>query len=295
MLSLENLTLVNNAQMDNLADGGDLNIPNSSASDPLGTIDQGGMPTYQGSYPSPAPPTPVTPTPKAVVEYPVDTMPVEPAPVPPVAPIVVDPIMTPVEPVAPVAPIVVEPVPIDVTPAPAQAPAPAKKCYNYSVTNVTDYNVGFSYTDCCTGENVQLQVAPKATYDNIRYEVIVSDYGNDLQVTNLVPITVCDGTKANPILVAPIIPNSHPTDPLGTTTTQPVANVTPAPAPAPAPAPVVTSTAPTPEVKTTSTPIPTTTTTPAVAPVGKNLNYLVIGLGAVLVVLIAGKLMSPSK
>ena len=46
MLSLENLTLVNNAQMDN---EGDLNIPNSNSVDPLGTGD-GTMPTYQGSY-----------------------------------------------------------------------------------------------------------------------------------------------------------------------------------------------------------------------------------------------------
>ena len=67
MLSLENLTLVNNAQMDN---EGDLNIPNSNSVDPLGTGD-GTMPTYQGSYPAPTPATPITaPTPIAVVEPP---------------------------------------------------------------------------------------------------------------------------------------------------------------------------------------------------------------------------------
>ena len=75
MLSLENLTLVNNAQLD---DEGDLNIPNSTNSDPLGTR---AMPTYEGSYPSPAP-IDSNPAPIAVVELPVDEIPVPAQPMP---------------------------------------------------------------------------------------------------------------------------------------------------------------------------------------------------------------------
>jgi hypothetical protein len=308
MLSLENLTLVNNANADDAAS--DFNIPNSTQDDPLGTLKPfnpivGGSGDGRATNPIgiPIPQMDNADVPIDVL-IPPSTQPVQPQ-VP--QPVVETPIVVEPTPLVPTPPVVIEPTPQPLVPIVAEPIS--NNCYTFTLTNVSNQRYDIGYTDCCTGEAVNFTLMGGEKMDNCQYTT------TNFNTTDLVASNIVQGcipkvitpsplapTPAESVIapavmppienvptpietVAPIIPNSHPiNDPVGTKNTSIVETI----APTPEPAPINTQITQTPTTPTT-TPKPTAT---AIAPVGQNINYLVIGLGAVLVVLIAGKLMS---
>lgn len=227
------------------------------------------------------------------MSYPIGHAPIPPAFEPP-APVLEqpEPYKPPYEPV-PLPPYVpVEPSPLP--PAPIDPiflmPQPAK-CYNFSLTNVSNqvYNVGF--TDCCTGEAVNFALSAGETVNNLQYET------TNFNTSDLVASNIIEGCI--PKVVAPTPQSPQP--------------VTPAPVPAPTPVTPAAPAAPTPVDAIKSgvmppdnvgievvAPVPvvtpiTQTVTPETLPtkaVSKDLKpYIIAGIGIV-AILIASRLLS---
>ena len=115
------------------------------------------------------------------------------------------------------------------TPTPTPTPV-SSSCYSFSLTNITDGNLGFSYRDCCTGEFINRfpVVTPGQTINDIIQDS--TSYASNLwSISNIVNF-VCGQPTPTPTLTPTPTATSTPTP---TPTLTPTATPPPTPTPTP--------------------------------------------------------------